>query len=505
MKKAKTPLLRLLQQSMQLATHGQLAAEEMASRRRFIKQSVLGAGALMVGSTWLEACVSSNKRIVILGAGIAGLHAAYLLKEKGISYSIYEASKRAGGRMFSQKDLMGEGIVTELGAEFIDSGHEDMLNLAHKFDLPLLDTTKDIPLEKYVYYFEGKKYSCKDVTLALAPFALSIQKDIDSLPKVMRYDNYGHIKPWDDMSIIAYLQSKGMQGWLLSLFHIAFTTEYGLEATEQSAINMLFLFDSSLPDCSLFGDSDEQFKIVGGNQRITDELAKRVGDIHFEHVVTKIADADEGAYDIYFANGQSVQADYIICTIPFSILRGIELQLKEMKPLKYKSILELGYGRNAKTFAGYNKNVWREKGFLGEVFTDKNFQLGWEHSHMQKTKTTGYTFFTGGNESDKMKDVAVEEKVKIYSEQLEQVFEGSKKELNGKTAQFYWPTYPFAKASYACYKVGQWTTIAGAESEPIGNILFAGEHCSYDYQGFMNGGAETGRVAANNLLMMLKK
>jgi monoamine oxidase len=59
------------------------------------------------------------------------------------------------------------------------------------------------------------------------------------------------------------------------------------------------------------------------------------------------------------------------------------------------------------------------------------------------------------------------------------------------------------KGSYACYKVGQWTTIAGAEIEPVGNLLFAGEHCSFDYQGYMNGGAETGRRAAESIINLL--
>ncbi|RYE27208.1 MAG: FAD-dependent oxidoreductase, partial [Sphingobacteriaceae bacterium] len=54
--------------------------------------------------------------------------------------------------------------------------------------------------------------------------------------------------------------------------------------------------------------------------------------------------------------------------------------------------------------------------------------------------------------------------------------------------------------SYACYKVGQYTTIRGAEQKPVGNLYFAGEHCSLDFQGFMNGAAETGRLAAEEIM-----
>lgn len=498
MKKAKTPLLRLLQHSFSQVTH-----QQNTSRRKFLHQSLLGAGAMMMGSVPLVAFASGQPRIVILGAGIAGLHAAYILKEQGIQFDLFEAGKRAGGRMYSAKDLIGEGIVTELGAEFIDSTHEDMLQLAKKFDLPLIDTEKDIPLQKYVYYFGGKKYNCNDVTEALQPYAAAISADIATLPDMIRYDNYGNAKQWDGLSIMDYLRSKDMGGWLLSLFNVAFTTEYGLEASEQSALNMLLLLDTELPGCSLFGSSDERYKIAGGNQRITDELASRVGEINFGYEVTRIRNAGPG-YRVYFANGEKVKADYIICTIPFSILKEIELDLKEMTDIKRKCIDELGYGRNAKTFAGYRTDVWRKKGCLGEIFTDRNFQLGWEHSHLQQTQTFGYTFFTGGIESDAVKDWSLEEKVQRYTTQMDEVFPGSKNELNGKQGQFYWPAYPYAKASYACYRVGQWCSIAGAESDAVGNILFAGEHCSFNFQGFMNGGAETGRVAAENLIRVLK-
>ena len=56
--------------------------------------------------------------------------------------------------------------------------------------------------------------------------------------------------------------------------------------------------------------------------------------------------------------------------------------------------------------------------------------------------------------------------------------------------RFHWPSHPWTRGSYACYQVGQWTTIGGAEGERVGNLHFAGEHCSLRAQGFMEGGCE---------------
>jgi len=67
-----------------------------------------------------------------------------------------------------------------------------------------------------------------------------------------------------------------------------------------------------------------------------------------------------------------------------------------------------------------------------------------------------------------------------------------------------WSDNQFTKGSYSCYRVGQWTALSGAEFEPDGNLHFCGEHCSGDYQGFMNGGAETGGRVASAILRKLR-
>jgi monoamine oxidase len=172
--------------------------------------------------------------------------------------------------------------------------------------------------------------------------------------------------------------------------------------------------------------------------------------------------------------------------------------------VKKKCIAELGYGRNAKMFAGFKSRYWRTQGASGQTFSNLPFQLGWDSSQLQKGTAGGYTFLTGGIMSDKMTDKTVPEKVTEYISQLEKIFPGAAENYNGINNIFYWPTHPYTLASYACYKPGQWTTIGGAEIEPIGNMFFAGEHCSSNFQGYMNGGAETGRRAAENLMEVLK-
>ena len=83
---------------------------------------------------------------------------------------------------------------------------------------------------------------------------------------------------------------------------------------------------------------------------------------------------------------------------------------------------------------------------------------------------------------------------------IERAYPGATRERNGKVSRFHWPTFPWTKGSYSCYKPGQWTTIAGSEGLPVGNLFFAGEHCSYDFQGYMNGAAQSGADTAKAVM-----
>ena len=115
---------------------------------------------------------------------------------------------------------------------------------------------------------------------------------------------------------------------------------------------------------------------------------------------------------------------------------------------------------------------------------------------MQGTEKSTYSIFLGGD-SGRQLDESLAIK---YMEKLEQVFPGSKDRFSGEKAIYNWSTSSLVEGSYSAYKVGQWTSIAGQEKTPVDNIFFAGEHCSEDFQGYMNGGAESGRLAAEDVI-----
>ncbi|MEO7676866.1 MAG: FAD-dependent oxidoreductase, partial [Verrucomicrobiota bacterium] len=280
------------------------------------------------------------------------------------------------------------------------------------------------------------------------------------------------------------------------------------DAGEQSSINMLFLISTDLSKNSLdlLGESDERYKIKGGNQLVTDELTKRLaGQIQYEQRLVAIKPRGKGFTLTFDGPGaKEVEADFAIVTIPFTMLREVDIQV-DLPASKKKAISELGYGNNAKLMLGFTKRIWRDLGYGGNVYSDEPFQLAWDNSRLQGGTAGGLTLYSGGKAALEVGGGTPKEQAIRLQPGAEKVCPGLKKEFNGNAERFHWPTYPFTKASYACYRPGQWTTIAGAEIKPVGNLFFAGEHCSADFQGFMNGGAQTGKDAAKSVVKALRK
>jgi monoamine oxidase len=127
---------------------------------------------------------------------------------------------------------------------------------------------------------------------------------------------------------------------------------------------------------------------------------------------------------------------------------------------------------------------------------DLAYQSGWDSSRGQAGARGAYTIFEGGTKGTDLQPGSAEEQAKRLLPGLETVFPGTQQRWSGTALRAYWPSNPFVKGSYAAYRVGQWTGIRGAEGMPAGKLFFAGEHTSLDWQGYMNGGAESGRLAA---------
>ena len=490
------------------------SSERLLRRREFLRAAtattlVAAAGRLLHP---LEVLAGPQApRVAIVGAGMAGLTAGYSLWRAGIRPQIYEASSRTGGRMFSVRGAVVPGLVTEFGGEFIDTGHEEMHRFARLFGLRLIDLEagKEARLRP-TFYLDGRRISEVEVVRAFQPLARRIRQDQDAVGDVVTYRQHTpRARELDRISISEYLDRIGASGWVKELLEVAYVGMYGLDAGEQSALNLVLLIGTDpSPTFAVYGDSDERYVVQGGNQQITNRLAQLLEpSLHLEHRLSAVRQRGTG-YRLVFerrgAGTAEVDADFVILTVPFTILRELELQV-DLPSVKRRAIRELGYGTNSKLILGFQERVWRKAGSSGELFTDLPWQSGWDSSRGRPGKAGTYTVFPGGRAGVEAGEGLAREQADKVLPDLERIFPGARAAATGRVARWHWPSDPFVRGSYACWKVGQYTSIAGAEFEPVGRLLFAGEHTSLEYQGYMNGAAETGRRAAQLVRRLVRR
>lgn len=478
--------------------------ERPVSRRQFIRTT----GAIAAASAFAGCATTSprSKSVVIVGAGIAGLTAAYRLQQAGIPSRIYEASNRVGGRMYSIRNFFGDGQVAELGGELIDTNHESMRNLAIELDIELDDLRLYRPeLAQEVFWFDGRRITMPEIVEAFTPVAAAMDRDIETITgDDVTFDAPNGGEALDRTTIAEWLDRNGVTGWFRRLLDVGYTTEYGLEIDRQSALNLLFMISTTPDPFEIFGESDERFHTRGGNDLFVSELEKRLtADVFTNHGLESVRQRPDGTYAVSFRSGGStklVTADHVVVTIPFTRLRDVELAV-DLPAAQRRAIAELGYGTNAKLMIGFSDRVWTRHDSAGAVLADLPFQLCWETSRMQEGSSGILTNFSGGRHGVAVGEGTDAEQAREVVESLDKVFPGIANARAGqKQVRFHWPTHPQTLGSYASYLPGQWTSIRGAEGLRTGNLHFAGEHTSLESQGFMNGGSESGERVAREIV-----
>jgi len=531
---SKTPLFGMVRKALSMAlaaNKANMSAEEIVqrteeavmSRRKFLENT--GKTALVTdlisltmkdsfGQEIVGGVISQKTapRIAIIGGGMAGLSALHTLKKGGFDATIYEASGRSSGRIFSVQGAMGPGTWAEFGGEFIDTNHADMWALAKEFNLELIDYAQasEANLKPEAYFFKDKHYTVIDVVNEFMSFAPQLKKDQESLPDEINYQTKDpNVLKLDSMSLSDYLSSIGASDWIKRLLEVAYESEYGLSPQVQSSLNLLVLISPGTSNGRIewFGESDERYKTRGGNQSIPDAVAQKYpANIELNRPLESLKMEGKTYFLTFKGVPTAVKADFVIMAIPFTKLRQVDLTLA-MPQVKRDCIDKLGYGTNAKLMLGMKSHFWREQGYAGLVYSDNGVPNGWDNAQLQTapTETAGLSILFGGKPGVDVGNDSAQSQKDIFLPKWEQIYKGATEHFNGKVARMHWPTYQYNLGSYICYSTGQYTSISGAEAMTIGNVHFAGEHCGAEFAGYMNGAAKSGREAATQIMEKVKK
>ncbi|MBK8011304.1 MAG: FAD-dependent oxidoreductase [Deltaproteobacteria bacterium] len=444
-----------------------------------------------------------TESVGVVGAGLAGMVAAYRLTKLGFRVRVFEAATRIGGRTFSTRRGLIDGQLAELGGELIDSNHVTMHRLAQELSLVVDDLFADEPKSGYrrdVFWFEGRFISDDELVQDFRPLARSM-----AMSMARAGESASLRADLDRTTLAQWLDAQSEVSALIrNILTVAYVGEYGLEADEQSVLNLLELIDyEDEGPFRLFGESDERFHIRGGNDQIVQRLAARIAS-QVETSSRLLALSRDGRrYRLTFERdrGQREEVfDAVVFALPFTMLRlvdGIEI----FEADKVRVIRELGYGTNAKLMAQFRERVWRvSHNAAGSAVTDNGRQTTWDTSRSQAGTAGVLTNFLGGRAGVELGRGSAEERLKRALPQLDAIFPGlDLAYLEGSALRMHWPTAPFALGSYPCYRPGQWSFAGIEERTEDERLFFAGDHCSAEFQGFMEGAAESGEVAARRV------
>jgi monoamine oxidase len=527
-------LRRFIQKNLQLADRANREAwsdqelldyTQMLKHTNFNRRQIIAAAA---GTAVLGACKSIDSRnsqlmeatnnngseIIILGAGFAGLMAAHQLRKQGLRAKIFEARDRVGGRVLTKGGFNKDNMFIELGAEFVDTPHLELINLAKELAVEVDEyVDAKLGLEPEVFFMSGQAINPEKFLPEFRKLAALIRKDTAAIRKdgEFVFPVLGQLDPaprLDQLSLKEYLDEKTKQGVspdFTALIELMYLGMYGLETYEQSAYNLFLLIDIDSDKLAIYGDSDESKRVRGGNSRLVEALETSVRQhtvIELGHQLVKISDNGTKFSLSFTTDGQSktIGADAIICALPFTTLRSIEgIGNLEFSPAKKAAIANLGYATNAKFTVGFKEAFW-EKGSnklpanYGSVYSDRLIKEVRASSNNQKGSSGIILNYLSGKRGAAISPNLLAETL----DHLEFLYPGSRQLADANKYLQHWVSDPYVKASYSCYRPKHFTLMGGYEepSELNGRFIFAGEHMSTDWGGYMEGALMTGKKAA---------
>jgi len=526
------------------------ASDEWLTRRALVKRAaLLGFGATALGRMALHperafgATRTAEPRIAVVGAGISGMTAAMTLKDAGFrNVTVYEASDRVGGRTFTRSGdgFFGAGQWSEWGGELIDTSHALVLALCKRFGFGVIDLDKAAPKGSTdTLWFDGGYYAWDGMVddWRNGKVDQAIARDMRALPVYpWAYNDPGWATAGvaiDELTLYDWIETRipgGHASRLGQFIDVAYTGEFGEETAGQGTSDLLGLlgFPTKGPWWVL-GASDERWRIDGGNQQIALAQADYVGasSLRFGWSLTALGRNADGTVRATFeVDGRPsvVTADEVVLAIPLGVQKriraagGFDLAFGD-DARKLGSIDALGFGANDKLHLQIADRFWVGSGpwgnSNGETYGDLGYQEAW-HVTAGQPGTTGIVVdYLGGDAARALQPskawsdtddpsppvrAYVREAARSFLAQIEPVFPGMTTRWTGKATLAAWDLSPFQHGSYSFWTPGYLHRYSTYERVPIGPIHFAGEHCSQDFQGYIEGGAVEGQRAATEII-----
>ena len=473
--------------------------EEMRSLRDFIKFVFHSYNPAILLER--EIMTANNRTVTVIGAGMAGLSAAYDLHHAGWQVTVLEARDRVGGRVYSLRNF-SNGLVAEGGGEFIETTQTRMVTLAKKFDLKLGSSGTWQSERGDWFSFKGKSGPIQDSKLwgtDLEQEIANCWRAMSELSQFVSDPNQPQVSKdaarLDAQSAADWIQSLDVHPLAKTYFVQHIRSEYTAEPERFS------LLDLARNAKMYYSDMDRppSMRVIGGNDQIATALAKTLPDVRLNSPVTAVRVGPDGVSvtvrkdDSYL----TIDSDFAILAIPLTTARLIEFDLP-LPAAYHKMVNEVSYGAVTKVMIEYRKRFWKDIGWNGRLATDAPIVYTWDATSHVEGEHGIITVYTGGDNATKLSALTAEERINLAVSEIDKIFPGVS-DLIENTATVAWPNEPYTRGAYMALAPGEVTAHWKTLQEPAGRLFFAGEHAT-PIQGYMEGAVESGQRAAATIL-----
>jgi monoamine oxidase len=447
-----------------------------------------------------------DRDVVVIGAGIAGLHAALTLEAAGLKVLVLEAQQRVGGRIHSMRQL---GNTAEAGGTYIGAGYSRLIGAAERHGIELMDVTPVLT------FFREQDLVYRGEIIRQADWPTHPVNDFPAGDKEHLPWNYHRIltmranplaSPGDwlapehaglDIPAHDWFRAQGLSERAIELAY-GLNVSFGRDAYDVSALLLLFRGAFSKSQRAVAPKDSLGYTARHGVQQIPEAMAAALGGgVELGHAVTAIAlDADRAT--VRCSNGSSFTCRHVIAALPVGVLRGIAID-PALPKAQAEALANLPSQPLTQVYLAPKSRFWEQDGYAASLFTDTHAgMLAAARNRDRPTEVTSLTAWVTGTQAADLDRLSPADAGRTVIAAIEKIRPAAKGQLE-VLGLHSWGRDPYAAGAWAYFRPGDVTRYAAVLGSAHGRLKFCGEHLALESRG-MEGAMESAEEAVSAIL-----
>ncbi|MDH4871010.1 flavin monoamine oxidase family protein [Pseudomonas sp. BN515] len=422
---------------------------------------------------------------IVIGGGMAGLTSAYELQQKGWQVTVLEAKPSIGGRSgLAASEWVGSAKLQPSLYRYLD-----------QFKL------KAVSAPEYVrnpgYLVNGRYFSEADL-LKEAPSTVEGLKRFDkslddlaaSIDDPMKPLANHTLQTLDSISVARWLEKLNLAPTAKALVDQRIRSRYD----EPSRLSLLYLAQQArvyrgLPDTEM-----RAARLPGGSQVLAQAMAKQIKTIKTNARVSAIVQEQEGV--TVKVGGTGYKADYVVLAVPLPALGKISMT-PSLSALQLRALKDINYGWRDQMLLQFKKPVWGKSRLSGEVYSDQGLGMLWVEPALKGG--ANLLINISGDNARLLQAFGDRQMVDQVLIRFDKHFPGAREQFKGFELRRYGKD-ALAGGAYLAYGPGEISLYWRMWEQPLGRVVFAGEHTDALYPGTLEGALRSGQRAAGQVI-----